>query len=145
MGKIIFKKIERSDLPEFYSAGQKIFSSNTSVEKWNPENIADIFMDDSSLMIIALRNKKISGIAVGKISDMENQFMEIIWFGVDEKFSETGLAEDLLGAFIDAARKYGISSVRIKADSNISKVFPLDFNKIGFVETGTIRVLDLKL
>lgn len=144
MGKILFQKAELSDLPELYSAGKKIFcDENINSEKWNPGLIADIFMDDSSIIIIALRDKKILGFATGKIEGIENRIMEIKRFGVIEKFSGTGLADDLLEAFIISARESGISSIKIKADPDIIKGFPADFNKIGFAETGTICILEL--
>ena len=146
MSRIIFQKAELDDLPELYSAGRKIFNgSNVSSIKWNPENIADIFMDDAALMIIALRDKKILGIAAGKISDTENRIMEIVCFGVLEKFSGTGLDEELFGAFNNAAKESGIKSVRIVFDPNRTKESFSNFEKLGFVETGVIRVLDKNL
>jgi len=146
MGKIIFKKAELSDLPELYSAGKKIFGEeNLNSEKWNPEFIADIFMNETSLLILALRDRKNLGIAAGRIIDIENRIMEIIRFGVIEKFSGTGLAEDLLKTFIDFVRQSGIGSVRINTDPDLIKDFPADFNKTGFVESGTIRIMELLL
>ncbi len=143
MSRINFQKAELSDLPELFSAGKIIFrGNNIAAEKWDPENISEIFMDDTSLMIIALRDKKIFGIAIGKISDNENRIMEMIQFGVLDKFSGTGLDEELLTAFNNAARESGIKSVRIKNISNRANKL---FIKTGFVETETIRVLDLKI
>ncbi len=146
MSRIIFQKAELDDLPELYSAGRKMFSGgNSSDIAWNPENIADIFMDDTSLLIIALRDKKILGVAAGKISDRENRIVEIFWFGVLEKFSGTGLDEDLLEEFNNAAKESGIKSVRIALDPNRTKVFFPNFEKLGFVETGVIRILEKKI
>lgn len=144
MGRIIFKQAEIEDLPEFYSSGKKIFSTNPYV-KWNPESIADIFMDESSIILTAVRDKKILGIAAGVISCKENKIIEIIWFGVLEKFSEAGLAGDLLKAFISRSKECGINFLRVKVDSGSINEFPADFVKAGFTEAEIIRIMDLEL
>jgi len=99
---IIVRKGVETDLRQIYlSVNDKPLFSNTG---FSAGKLADIFMSETSIILVAARKKKILGFIAGK-TDEKNSFIHYIF--VNEKFRGSGIGSALMEKYINWGKKSG--------------------------------------
>ncbi len=133
---------EISELKLIYDAGNSgDWKVIISPPKWTPETLADLWIEETGIVIGAFRRKKLLGFAA---AILEGRTAEIIILSVFTPLMGSGLTELLAAAAVKEAGKAGVHTLFFFADSEDSHE-QAALEKIGFTIRKTRTEMCLKI
>jgi ribosomal protein S18 acetylase RimI-like enzyme len=131
------RQMQIDDLAAVFHLGEKLFTLReypTLYRTWDEYEVIGFYTGDPEYCLVAESNSQLAGFLLGSIVDKRNsprKYGYLVWFGIDEKFQGSGVAELLFDGFrkIMQAEGVGVLLVDTAADNERALSF---FRARGF-------------
>ncbi len=101
----LIRQMQIDDLADVFHLGEKLFTLReypTLYRTWDEYEVIGFYTGDPEFCLVAETGGSLAGFLLGSIVDKRNsprKYGYLVWFGIDEKFQGSGVAELLFDGF----------------------------------------------
>ena len=134
----VVRQMEIDDIGAVYHLGEKLFTSEEFpflYRTWDPYEVTESFTSDPDYCLVAEREGKIIGFALGTTIEKEGtawkRYGYLTWMGIDEAFQRTGLGVRFYRRLEEKFREEGVRMVMADTEAGNKEAIAF-FKSLGF-------------
>ncbi|MGD8389131.1 MAG: GNAT family N-acetyltransferase [Desulfobacteraceae bacterium] len=122
--------------PVFY-LGERLFTLSASpslYRTWDEYEVIDIYRNDPDSCLVAERDGRVVGFALGTIIDKRNsprKYGYLVWFGVDRNLAGRGIGQRMFARFREIMEGQGVRMLLVDTEARNEEALRF-FEKSGF-------------
>lgn len=136
-GNYDIRTMEIGDVAAVFYLGERLFTADkwpALYRTWDEFEVVNFFASDTETCLVAARDEKIIGFALGTVIEKENsawRYGYIVWLGVDPDIEKCGIGSALFNAMRDIFIEKGARMILVDTDANNENAIQF-FKKHGF-------------
>lgn len=140
---MLVRPLRIDDLSSVYTLGLSLLSPSLRGSDWTHELVSSILVDNLEYSLVAIDRKKIIGFLIPEVIP-SNQTVKIKWLCVTPGIHAERTATSLFNAFKSTHHIRSIERLCMYVPEDAVALMPV-LKKIGFTDTGNIRILEVTL